>query len=473
MNASRRFLVSVLLATFLAAWDSTVVGTIGPTIAQHLRGLAWYPWMLTGFMIAATVITPLMGHLSDRYPPALLYQWSIGIFLLGSLGGATTGSMGWFIGSRILQGVGAGGILTLGLIMVGQHYHGVERVRMQGRLSSMWGLAGLLGPTLGGVLTQWLSWRLLFLINVPLGVTALFIIGPFKTRPVSRHIARLDWRGALWLALWLTTGISAITAFQQISNPMAGGTLLVLTLGLGFGWWRVERRTAHPLIPVSWLKNRSITPPSFLASVASGTLYASVLVIPLWLHTTWHFGPMAVGLAILPLPVGWAMGSLVAAPLVARLGFPVATRIGLLGMIMGVISYEGATAGGQWPLTVLGNGIMGVGVGMVIMATLNALQSQIPRPHLGTATGIYNLGRNLGNAIGPGVIGGLILILWHRFSIEHDVSSPGIGLTIAIHQVFWGILVLLVGLTGAASIMVSDKTSRPDAHQPGRQEPFL
>ena len=150
--STQRLASSVLLATFLAAWDSTVVGTIGPSIAQHLGGLDWYPWMLTGFMIAATVITPLVGHLSSEYSPESLYRWSIAIFLLGSIGSASALSMGWFIATRILQGAGAGGILTLGLILMGRHYQGLERIRMQGRLSAMWGLAGLLGPTLGGMM---------------------------------------------------------------------------------------------------------------------------------------------------------------------------------------------------------------------------------------------------------------------------------------------------------------------------------
>lgn len=443
MTTSPRLASSVLLATFLAAWDSTVVGTIGPTIAQHLGGMAWYPWMLAGFMIAATVITPLVGSLSGQHPPEILYRWSIGLFLLGSIGSASASSMGWFIVTRIIQGAGAGGILTLGLILMGEHYQGLDRIRMQGRLSAMWGLAGLLGPTLGGVVAQWLSWRGPFVINVLLGALALAALGsvPPAAPPRERH--PLDWAGVLWLAGWLTAGISALTMFQQDPQSGLGWILVGAALGLALGWWRAERRASHPLIPLAWLQDSRITAPSILALAASGTLYAAVLVLPLWLHTAWAFGPFAVGLAILPLPVGWAAGSLLTAPLVARTGLSTAVRIGLVEMSVGVLLNEAAGAAGQWPRVVLGGALLGLGVGMVIMATLNSVQSQVPRHELGAATGLYNLGRNLGNTLGPGIIGGLVLLLWSRPQGFPAAAS----LTSAVHQVFWAVLVLLVILT--------------------------
>ncbi|RIV16858.1 MFS transporter, partial [Alicyclobacillaceae bacterium I2511] len=365
MSAAQRFALSVLLATFLAAWDSTVVGTIGPTIVQHLGGLNLYPWMLTGFMVAATTLTPLVGSLSNHYSPAILYRWSIGFFLLGSVGSAVAESMSWFIGTRIMQGAGAGGILTLGLIMMGQYYQGVERVRMQGRLSAMWGLAGLLGPTLGGLFAQWLSWRFLFLINVPVGLIALFVMGPVETSRAPTGAMRLDWRGALWLVAWLSTGLSSITAFQQFPHTAVGWILLFSALGLGIIWWNVERRAVNPLVPLSWLKSRRITPPSLLALVASGTLYATVIVIPLWVYTAWHFAPLAVGLAILPLPVGWAAGSMFTAPLMSHFSLQAITRGGLLGMIVGMLLYQMTWNGGEWILIVCGSGVLGMGVGVV------------------------------------------------------------------------------------------------------------
>lgn len=448
MTTSPRLAPSVLLATFLAAWDSTVVGTIGPTIAQHLGGMAWYPWLLAGFMIAATVTTPLVGSLSGQHPPETLYRWSIGLFLLGSIGSASASAMGWFIVTRIVQGAGAGGILTLGLILMGQHYQGLDRIRMQGRLSAMWGLAGLLGPTLGGVVAQWLSWRGPFLINVLLGALALATLGPLPPAAPPRDRPPLDWAGALWLAGWLTAGISALTVFQQDPQSGLGWLLVGAALGLALGWWRAERRASHPLIPLAWLRDSRITAPSILALAASGTLYAAVIVLPLWLHTAWAFGPLAVGLAILPLPVGWAAGSLLTAPLVARIGLSTAVRTGLVEMSAGVLLNESAGASGQWPRVVLGGALLGLGVGMVIMATLNSVQSQVPRHELGAATGLYNLGRNLGNTLGPGIMGGLVLLLWSH-PLEHPAAA---SLTRAVHQVFWGVLVLLVILTATITL---------------------
>lgn len=439
--STQRLASSVLLATFLAAWDSTVVGTIGPSIAQHLGGLDWYPWMLTGFMIAATVITPVVGHLSSEYSPESLYRWSIAIFLLGSIGSASALSMGWFIATRILQGAGAGGILTLGLILMGRHYQGLERIRMQGRLSAMWGLAGLLGPTLGGMMAQWVSWRGLFVINVLIGVVALAALGPlFSTvRPLTK--GTVDWAGALWLAGGLTAGVSSLTAFQQDPRTSLGWILLGGTVALGLGWWRAEQHSPHPLIPLNWLKDPRITVPSLLAMTASGTLYAAVLIVPLWLHIVWQFSPLGVGLAILPLPVGWAAGSLVTAPIMARMNLSSTLHLGIVGIIAGMSLNEAVGGHGRWPWIVLGGIFLGIGVGVVIMATLNSVQSQIPREELGAATGLYNLARNLGNALGPGVIGGLVMLLWKLSSGTHSIHIA-FSLTKAVHQVFCGVLIL-------------------------------
>ncbi|PSR34362.1 MAG: hypothetical protein C7B46_05440 [Sulfobacillus benefaciens] len=440
MVSTRRLASSVLLATFLAAWDSTVVGTIGPSIAQHLGGLAWYPWMLTGFMIAATVITPLVGHLTSEYPPESLYRGSIAIFLLGSIGSASALSMGWFIATRILQGIGAGGILTLGLILTGQYYQGLERIRMQGRLSAMWGLAGLLGPTLGGMMAQWVSWRGLFVINVLIGTAAFAALGPLAStvRPTKGTV---DWAGALWLAGGLTAGVSSVTAFQQDPRSILGWILLGMAVGLGLGWWRTERHSSHPLIPLNWLKDPRITVPSLLAMTAGGTLYAAVLIIPLWLHIAWQFSPVDVGLAILPLPVGWAAGSLATAPIMERMRLSSTVQAGMVGIIAGMSLNEFAGGHSHWLWIVLGGTLLGIGVGVVIMATLNSVQSKIPRDELGSATGLYNLGRTLGNTLGPGVIGGLVLLLWKLSSGTHSTQEV-LSFTQAVHQVFSGVLIL-------------------------------
>ncbi|MCY0909539.1 MAG: MFS transporter, partial [Sulfobacillus thermotolerans] len=298
MKDLQRLTTSVMLTTFLAAWDSTVVGTIGPSIAQHMGGLAWYPWMLTGFMVMATVFTPITGYLSDYQPPEILYQWSIGIFLIGSLTSGTALSMGWFIVGRLIQGAGAGGILTLGLILMGRHFQGSERIQMQGRLSTMWGLAGLLGPTLGGITAQWLSWRGLFAMNIILGVLALIVLGSLRSSPPRTTSVPFDAPGALWLAGWLSAAASAVTAWQHASFHLLGSGLLVAALGMIVLWIHAERRAAHPLIPMTWLFEKPVSWPSLLALVASGSLYAAALIVPLWLSMTWRFSPEAVGLAI-------------------------------------------------------------------------------------------------------------------------------------------------------------------------------
>ena len=153
-------------------------------------------------------------------------------------------------------------------------------------------------------------------------------------RPLTK--GTVDWAGALWLAGGLTAGVSSLTAFQQDPRTSLGWILLGGTVALGLGWWRAEQHSPHPLIPLNWLKDPRITVPSLLAMTASGTLYAAVLIVPLWLHIVWQFSPLGVGLAILPLPVGWAAGSLVTAPIMARMNLSSTLHLGIVGIIAGM-----------------------------------------------------------------------------------------------------------------------------------------
>ncbi len=451
MNPLTRFQTSVLLATFLAAWDSTVVGTIGPTIARHLPGIALYPWMLTGFMIATTVVAPIFGRLADRFEPGFLYRLAIGLFVMGSLGSAAAQNMTLFVAARVLQGTGAGGIFTLGLILMGRQFVGLDRVRMQGRLSAMWGLAGVLGPTLGGLVAQWSSWRLLFLINIPLGiVAAAFVSAEYIKSEDTTSYSPIDGWGAVLLAVWITLGLAALTVFRQNFGMVWGWILLGLAVLAIIVWLKTESRTVEPLIPLHWLRSFSIVGPIASALIASGSLYGAALIIPLWVQIAFHYAPFATGLILLPLPVGWALGSMLAKPLLTRFSFRTVQRYGVIGILAGFLFFQSTAQESAWTwMIAVGDGILGGGVGLVIMTTLVTVQSIVSPTQIGAATGLYNLARNLGNALGPGIMGGLILIFWRQtpVSVAHAIGRlDSFSLSAAIHTVFWGVVVIAAAL---------------------------
>lgn len=326
------------------------------------------------------------------------------------------------------------------MVLTGQRYPHLERVHMQGHLSAMWGLAGVLGPTLGGLFTQWISWCLLFLLNVPLGLLAVWFGMATTVHPPSAGPRpQIDWVGAGLLGAWLTAGLSAITVFQQNPQAATGWLLMVLVVPLGLGLWAVERRAVSPLIPVAWLTSAFISVPSALALAASGTLYACVVVIPLWLHYTWHLSPFAIGMSVLPLPVGWALGSMLTPQILTRISLRNTARAAIMAMSVGLLLFQSTGNATSTQYIVLGNFALGCGVGILIMATLNSVQSSVSTQTLGSATGLYNLGRNLGNTAGPGIIGGLVLLLWHT---SVTGSKPGILSTVSLHQVLWGVLAL-------------------------------
>lgn len=207
LRASR----GVLLATFLGAMDSTVMGTIGPTVASRFHALVWEPWMITAFMLCTTLATPVFGRLADTTDNRRLYAVALTVFAAGSAWTALSPSMDFLLIGRIIQGLGAGGLFTMGLILLGRLFTGPTRATMQARQSAMWGIAAVLGPTLGGVAALGAGWRLLFAINVPLAWMAIRVMRAVELPPPDQQAPPLDRAGLALLTIVLVAVLALPT----------------------------------------------------------------------------------------------------------------------------------------------------------------------------------------------------------------------------------------------------------------------
>ncbi len=413
----KRIKLAVLLATFLAALDGTMVATAGPVIARGLSGLNLYPWMLAGFMAAAAIATPVFGRISDIFSPGRLYTLALGVFALGSLGCATAENMPVLIGFRAFQGIGAGGIFTVGLIMIGQVFEGTERAKALGAQSAMWGVAAVFGPVVGGLFAEAGLWRWLFLMSVPLAIAAIFLIRSMTKPGATKRVApkpesrTFDFEGALWLTISMSALLlvpMALAASQDLlalTAVAAGGISGVLL-------WRTERRARDPLLPMQKLQEAPTIRLLAAGLVSSAVLYAAVTVIPLLTQSAMGLPSSVAGLILLPIPVGWAIGSMVAGRRCGGVGGRPVASIGLALMTLGLLvcSWQGASES-QILALVVGGGLLGFGVGHLIIGTLWEVQAMAAEREIGLYTGLFNFARNLGNAFGPAIFGGLVLLL--------------------------------------------------------------
>ncbi|AEJ38681.1 drug resistance transporter, EmrB/QacA subfamily [Sulfobacillus acidophilus TPY] len=442
LRASR----GVLLATFLGAMDSTVMGTIGPTVASRFHALVWEPWMITAFMLCTTLATPVFGRLADTTDNRRLYAVALTVFAAGSAWTALSPSMDFLLIGRIIQGLGAGGLFTMGLILLGRLFTGPTRATMQARQSAMWGIAAVLGPTLGGVAALGAGWRLLFAINVPLAWMAIRVMRAVELPPPDQQAPPLDRAGLALLTIVLVavlalptlwaTGEPVKWLWAALGTALIGGSLLLA----------VERRIRDPLIPWALWRHPVVRRTTSLAILASALIYSLVTLVPLWTRQLWHADALTTGWVTLPIPLGWAIGSIMVGRRLKSWGF---RRMGLWGTGIFGLGIASLDIAPRFPLPLIigaGGGLLaGVGMGSVIMTGLLLVQSTASVDTLGAATGLYNFGRNLGNALGPGVLGG-VAVGMATIGHPNGLRASTAGWLHALNGTWLGIVALTLGV---------------------------
>ncbi len=396
-----------MLGLLLGALESTVVGTAMPTVIASLGGLHIYSWVFSAYILTSTVTVPLWGRLSDLYGRKRFILVGIAIFLVGSaLSGAAT-SMGQLVLFRALQGLGAGALLPLGMTIIGEIYSLEKRARMQGLFSGVWGLASIIGPLIGGFITDHLSWRWVFYINIPFGIAAALLIGLALVEPCDhRKRVSIDYAGAITLTLLAT--LLLVTLGQQDWGISVKLGLLSLCALLVFVFLAVECRAAEPIVPLSLFRHRIFSVSSANGFFVGMAMFGSLSFIPLFVQGVIGTTATEAGTALTPFVLCWVGFSIVGSRLILKVGYrPTAlTGVGLL-----VIGFAGlATLGAQATrLAVMGYlAVAGAGMGFSMVTLLIAVQTSVPRDQLGIATSGTVFFRSIGGAVGVAVMGAVL-----------------------------------------------------------------
>jgi len=442
-RAKRRAFWGVMLAIFLAAIESTVVALAMPTVVASLGGVRYYSWVFSGYLLTQTVTMPLWGRLSDIYGRRAMYLTGLATFLVGSALSGAAHDMVQLIVFRMIQGLGAGSLTTLGYTLVGELFGLERRAKMQGYLSGVWGVASMVGPPVGGLLTDFVSWRWVFYMNLPFGVVAMALIWAalrHEARPTRRGV--LDYRGAACFTLGLTLVLLALVEAGRDGGGWGPRAVVLLAAGVAaLGMLVViERRAADPILPPRLFESRMIVAAVATRLLVGTAMFGALAFIPLFVQKVTGLSATGSGAVLAPFVIGWVIFSPMSARLVLRVGYRPVVAAGM-ACLTGAFWLMSRWDGG---LTLTGAmrdvSLAGVGMGLAVVPMLIAVQSAVDRRDLGVATSLIQLMMSVGGMLGVAVMG---TVMTHRL-------DAGLPLVSALHGVFvTGLIVSALALVAA------------------------
>ena len=430
LKRRRIITVGILIGTFLGALEATVVSTAMPTVIASLGGLHIYSWVFSIYLLTSTVTVPIWGRLSDLYGRRVFYIAGIALFLLGSALSGQSQTMLELIIFRAIQGLGAGALVPLGLTIIGDLYAMVERTRVQTLFSAVWGVASILGPVTGGFLTDQLSWRWVFYINIPFGLAAAVIIGVALVEEGFRRKAAIDYPGAILLTASITLFLVAL--MEGGSGVLGSGgwsswpviSMLAGSAGLLVSFVYVESRVPEPIVPLSLFSNaifRAATVNGLLAGMA---LFGSISFIPLYVQGVMGGSATQAGSVLTPILLGWVTFAAIGGRLLLRVGYRSTVIAGMILLATGFFFLTRIRPSAGPIYIILDMLATGAGMGLSMLTLLIAVQSAVPRELLGIATSSTQFFRSIGGIVGVALMGS---VLSSRLSseVEKIVGSDG------------------------------------------------
>ena len=409
MSTQRTILITagLMLSLFLASMESTVVSTGMPTIVSQLGGLESYSWVFTAFMLASTTTVPLYGKLSDLFGRRPVFVAAMAIFLIGSAlcGLATT--MPQLIAFRTIQGIGAGGLLPLVFIIIGDLFSLEQRARLQGLFSGVWGISSITGPLLGGFIVDQASWQWIFWINIIPGLAATAIVWFAWIDRARAHDApkrSIDYAGALLL----TAGaVALLMSLTDLGASWALPTLAGALALFGALVW-VEHRASDPVLPIGLFRDRMFLVACGHGILAGCAVFGGATFVPLYVQGVLGTSATEAGAALMPMLLAWVFSSILGTRLLLRLGYHTIALAGMVALVIGAFPLMFLDTQTNRLLLMASLGLMGFGMGFSIPAFLIAVQSTVERSKLGTATSTLQFSRSIGGAFGIGIMGAIL-----------------------------------------------------------------
>jgi len=404
-------LIGLMSGMLLAALDQSIVGTALPRIVSDLGGLNHITWVVTAYLLTSTASTPLWGKISDLYGRRIIFQITIVIFLIGSALCGLAQSMPQLILFRAIQGIGGGGLMAIAFAIIGDVIPARERGRYSGYFGAVFGVSSLAGPLLGGWITDNISWRWIFYINLPIGIVALVVTSIVLKMPVIKRDAKIDYLGATSIV----AGVSSLLLYLNWAGEKYGWTsptalaFVAVSVAMTVAFVFIELRAVEPIIPMQLFKNPIFSVANAFGFLIGFALFGGAIYLPLYLQTVKGMSPTESGLAMLPMVAGTFSMSIISGQLITRTGkykiYPIIGSSILLVALYLLNTLHVTTP--YWRIAIYAF-LFGVGLGLAMMTIITPVQNAVSPRDIGTATSATTFGRSLGGAIGAAFFGAVM-----------------------------------------------------------------
>ncbi|EMT50412.1 MULTISPECIES: MDR family MFS transporter [Brevibacillus] len=335
----RNVTIAVMIATFLAAIEGTIVSTAMPTIVSDLGGFHLISWVVSIYLLTSAVTTPIYGKLADLFGRKPVFNIGAILFLLGSALSGLSQTMEQLIWFRAFQGLGAGAIITITYTIVGDIYPFEERGKVQGWMSGIWGISGILGPLTGGLLVDYVSWHWIFYMNIPFGIVSIVLIWLYLHENIEKVRKHIDYAGAAVFTISVSALLYALLSGgteHPWSSPLIVGLLIFSALGLLLFIY-LEKRSPEPMLPLQLFTIRKMSIVNFAGFLLASVLVAVSFYLPLWIQGVYGLGATGSGLTLIPMSVGWPIGAALSGRLLAKIGIRPTSLFGVCVLIVATV----------------------------------------------------------------------------------------------------------------------------------------
>lgn len=414
----RNVVIALMLVTFLAAFEGTVVSTAMPTIAEDLNGYALISWVFSAYLLTSAISTPIYGKLSDLFGRKKILSIGIIIFLIGTTLSGFSQTMVYLIISRSIQGLGAGAILTLTYTIIGDLFSVSEKAKMQGWLSTIWGIASVAGPFVGGAILFRLSWHWIFFVNIPFGLIGIYMLNANLKETVIKRKVNIDYAGVLFLTIAI---VALLFACLENSNIEYFTTFIIITIISIIIFYFIEKKAQEPLVPFN-IFTKPIILSNLVCFLVSMILIAIQSYLPIYTQDVLGYNPLISGLFLAPISFTWFLSSFVLAKTIPKYGDKKNIIVATIIIILGLIAVYFLNLSNPIALLIIAMLILGFGFGGIMTTVIIVAQEAVQPNEIGVSTSTTTLIRTLGQTIGVSIFGSVL-----NLGISNHFKSLGLS----------------------------------------------
>ncbi len=440
-------IAALLIATFLTAIEGTIVSTAMPKIVEDLGGSRLYTWVISVYLLTTVISTPIFGKLADLFGRRIMFTIGVIIFLVGSTLSGFSQTMEQLVIFRMIQGIGAGALTTIPFTIIGDVFAFEQRAKVQGWISSVWGISGVIGPLAGGFIVDTISWHWIFFMNLPFGIAALILLSVSLHEQFEKKKPTIDYAGIFTFAVSMTAFLYALTVLKEEKHMTTTifSLFIIAIVGLGLFIW-IEAKGKEPMLPLSLFTNRIITIANLAGFLLGFILVTVTFYIPLWVQGVTNLNATYSGIAMLPMSITWPFGAVLSGKWLGKMSIGRTVLIGISVVVVACIGLIFFQMNTTIPWMMVITGIIGFGFGIAFTAFTVAVQSAVDWKMRGAAMGSNNLMRNLGQAIGIAVSG-----LWLSDELKGSMLQE------SLHTVFIMLAILALCSFIASGMLLGKK----------------